>query len=294
MCFFCGKKVNAYDPYIKDYLFESKEVSLAKIGRLFIAGEGPGGIQFEYSKKAITTPELIDYIKGRTGKKRVLIESDLDSYCELMRQFVNIGKPCEINGVGTIKKMNTSSEYTFTPYDPFAKKEEKKLPPPRRRASSSSNSSSKRSSRSAVMLLALLIIAAVAGVIGWGTYNLFFANKPADNTNDTAALQTTPQLNDTLQNNMQQANTAAPLPPLSATDSAEFKFIHEFTKSSERASFRTGKLRSWGYNSFIDSVNTDSGKVYRLYIPVKLTANDTLRVRDSLFKFFQRPVIVVR
>src|SRR4051794_27426398 len=97
--------MNNYDPFIQDFLAQYKSLSLEKIGHLKINGaEGVGGsdVSFQYDRKAATTPELVNYIAERTGKNKFLVQSDLESHFELTRQFINIGKPYELEGVGFI------------------------------------------------------------------------------------------------------------------------------------------------------------------------------------------------
>src|SRR5689334_5182119 len=110
--------MNHYDPFILGFFTEHKTVSFEKIGHLSIGGanHAAGAVTFQYDKKAETTPELSNFIAERTGKSKVLIQSDLESYFELTRQFINIGKPYELEGFGFIS-LNKSGEYTFTPYE---------------------------------------------------------------------------------------------------------------------------------------------------------------------------------
>ena len=103
--------MNQYDTLIRDYFYEHKSVSFENVGELIIdtniaSPEQPpskAAIHFKFNKRAITSPGLAEYIAAKTGKNKVLINSDLESFVELMRQFMNIGKPYEMEGVGILK-----------------------------------------------------------------------------------------------------------------------------------------------------------------------------------------------
>ncbi|RYD71020.1 MAG: hypothetical protein EOP53_24385, partial [Sphingobacteriales bacterium] len=95
------------------YLYKNKTVSIQDIGRFnispefIIPAEGDkdsslpeGAIQFEYDKNALPDEGLIDYIVEQSRKIRPLASSDLESYTILTRQFLNIGKPLPIEGLG--------------------------------------------------------------------------------------------------------------------------------------------------------------------------------------------------
>jgi hypothetical protein len=82
------------------------------------------------------------------------------------------------------------------------------------------------------------------------------------------------------------------LKPLSANtgDSLNYKFVFETTLNKVRAHNRYDSLKSWGEHVFIDSIGGDTSTVYHLFIKARLTAKDTTYVKDSIQKYFQRPV----
>ena len=104
--------MNRYEQYISEFLAEYKEVSLEKIGVIKTSGHTDAETQsvpvdFRVDKKAITSPELIDFISSRAGKSKMLIASDLESHLAQAREFINIGKTYEIINAGFIKKNNS-------------------------------------------------------------------------------------------------------------------------------------------------------------------------------------------
>ncbi|RYY66988.1 MAG: hypothetical protein EOO13_15105, partial [Chitinophagaceae bacterium] len=99
------------------YLYKNKTVNIQDIGSFNISpdvilpSEGDkdtslpeGAIQFTYDKKTPADEGLVDYIVEQSGKIRPLAASDLESYTILTRQFLNIGKPLPIEGLGILQK----------------------------------------------------------------------------------------------------------------------------------------------------------------------------------------------
>jgi hypothetical protein len=110
---------------IVQYLYQNKEVTLQGIGtfKLNPAVELPtdtskdfvmpeDAFEFEDNQKATEDAGLVEYIV-KSGKLRSLAISDIDSYVTLAKQFLNIGNPLFIEGVGTIQK-NRQENYLFT------------------------------------------------------------------------------------------------------------------------------------------------------------------------------------
>ncbi|MEJ7611955.1 MAG: hypothetical protein WKF88_12325 [Ferruginibacter sp.] len=111
---------------IVQYLYRNKKVSLQDIGTFTISPEvdiptendkdtplPPDSIQFTWDQKAPVDEGLINYIIEHTRKIRPLATSDLESYIMLNTQFLNIGKPLILEGIGTLQKAQ-SGEYGFT------------------------------------------------------------------------------------------------------------------------------------------------------------------------------------
>jgi len=108
------------------YFYTSKELSLQGIGKFFLSQDlvlppdtekevvmPENAIGFEYNIKSTEDEGLISYIVENTKKIRPLASADLDSFLTLGKQFLNIGKPFKIEGIGTLEKKQTG-EYQFT------------------------------------------------------------------------------------------------------------------------------------------------------------------------------------
>ena len=116
-------------PLLAHYLYTNKRLDLPAIGTFlldntFIIEQENNrqsknvlleGISFE-SNPSIKKPadELIQYISSHSGRIKPLATADLDSFLELAIQFINIGKPFLIDGIGSLAK-NNSGGFTFSP-----------------------------------------------------------------------------------------------------------------------------------------------------------------------------------
>lgn len=111
---------------ISRYLASNRQVTLQEIGTLFFNGNADtsgdinktphfieDSITFEFNKNAKEDSSFIDYLSEKTGKKRSLIASDLESFILTGKQFLNIGKPLIIKDVGILLK-NQQGVYEFT------------------------------------------------------------------------------------------------------------------------------------------------------------------------------------
>ena len=74
----------------------------------------PDAFSFDYNLKTGEDEKLVDYIVEHTNKIKPLASSDLESYAILAKQFLNIGKPLVMEGVGSIQK-SQQGIYEFFP-----------------------------------------------------------------------------------------------------------------------------------------------------------------------------------
>jgi hypothetical protein len=75
----------------------------AKDGEEFFPTEG---ISFTYNKYATVEPVFVKFIKELLPKPISLIESDIEDYALQITDWLNIGKPYTINGIGTLTKLH--------------------------------------------------------------------------------------------------------------------------------------------------------------------------------------------
>ncbi len=110
---------------IVQHLYNSKKVTIQDIGSFTLSPDMPlpldnekdmnmpeNAVTFQYNKKAVQDDDLIEFIVSQTRKIKPLATSDLESYSILAKQFLNIGKPFPIEGLGVLLK-NQAGEYEF-------------------------------------------------------------------------------------------------------------------------------------------------------------------------------------
>ena len=282
---------------IVQHLYNSKKVTLQGIGTfklnpaVFIPADiekdkdfemPDNAFEFEYNLKAQEDEALVQYIVQHTNKILPLASSDLDSYVILAKQFLNIGKPLVIEGVGTIQK-NQAGNYQFTPghfisprIDDIPKQARERID---ETVSFESEGPTNNSRRNLMIFVTILIIV----LTGLGIYYLVtnrntsfgLPESASTATNEIAPADTTlrSQPDSTVQ------PTAVPL----TTDSSTFKIVLKNYPSTASVQRALNKLKSFGHQPVIivdDSTN------YQLAFPFTTPLSDTSRALDSLKRFF--------
>ncbi len=283
--------VNKYDVLIREFLILNKFVSLEKIGTLTLnanaaSSDDSGYLQqavfaFQHDKKAITTTELIGFIAAKTGKKKSLIDSDLASYFEQIREFINIGKPYEIEGVGILKG-NKIGEYEF--FLAELRPDQSQISKVNRRDTRGEQAIVKKRSGSFLNALALLILLAVLAALGWWAYQYFtkgnFSSWEEKISNDST--NNANGLNDTT------TALAEPVKP----DSLLFKYIFDTAVSLKKVNAKLTALHAGGRQIMYDSIEDNGIKAYRLFIEQKTLPADTTAIKDSLENYFKKKISI--
>ena len=283
--------MNRYEQYISEFLAENKEVSLEKIGVIKTLGYSNETqsvpVDFKFDKRAITSPELIDFISSRAGKNKMLIASDLESHLTQAREFINIGKTYEIINAGFIKK-NNAGQYEFLPLSQAVKAQKNFSHP------TTKNHKRKKRGSSAVQLFTLIIVLAIIGGLGWEAYQFFLKPAP-QNTTESEIADTTKNNDTALRKDSTPLNVANSIADTTHkvyndSDIVPVHYIFETTDLLLRAQSRTAKLKSYGSDAGYDSISNGAGKLYSLYIIKNTKLSDTLAVKDSLAKFLQKDI----
>jgi len=194
--FICILAVKPYtlkvDNLLAQYLYQYKKLSLMGIGVFTLDDSAVlydenaktkapiEGISFVSKGIGQSEDSLIEFIKTQTGKMKALAQADLDSYIMLAHQFLNIGKPFYLEGIGTLQK-NRDGSFQFNPGTSIAVKAEE--PDLKKKAGAVEESKPAEESGGRdyrALVLALGIIGTLL-VIGWGGYYLY--NKNADTGN---------------------------------------------------------------------------------------------------------------
>ena len=284
-----------FDSLLAQYLYQHKKLNLPGIGTFEadasygLQEEGdkpksPEGIRYRNVRVLQPDDELIDFIKANTGKMKPLAVSDLEDYVALGKQFLNIGKPFYIEGIGTLK-LTKEGKYEFTPgayvttklEDPSFEKSENRTAGEYRE----DQLRYERNNGNIKKTILVVGILATLALVGWAGYYLYTANSgnenavaiPDENSSEAQVRDTmnTSAVNDSLAN----AKNAA-------TSTGSYKFIVERTTKA-RAMKRYNDLKSFG--SKIQYETTDSVN-YRLFYSLPATAADTTRIRDSINRWY--------
>ena len=294
---------------IVQHLYTAKNVTLQGIGTIHlnptvsIPESGDKGavipenaFTFDYNLKAGEDVGLIDFIVQQTRKMKPLASSDLESYTMLAKQFLNIGKPLLIEGVGTIQK-NQSGLYEFiqgvfvTPkIDDIPKQLKEKT------EENISFESESRNTGHSKKYAAIAFIALFAVLTGLGLYYFIFKKKSAS-TEPVAQIQ--PLLQDTIKKidteKIKVPDTAAAAKPAEPikTDSFNFKIVIREYKDAATAENKLKTFTDFGYKLIL--IKVDSAK-YQLAMPFTTPLSDTLRTKDSLRKkiFGGNPYVILK
>ncbi len=287
---------------IVQYLYSNKKVTLQDIGVFNIASEiiipedsdkdiilPANSIQFVYDPKAPVDDGLVAFIMGSTRKIKPLAYSDLESFIILNKQFLNIGKPLVFEGMGTLQKTQ-GGDYAFTQAatshvttEEMPKlitekiKEKISFATPQKEKSSAGNKNA--------LWLVLAIVILLSAVVGFYFYNKNTKDEVAVNAVDNAVTDTlpilkkdTPQVQNTViaaGSNVVDSNTFYIVIKEYSDLAAAVKSLQRFTSFGNRVTLTTK-----------DSLN------YKLRMPFIKPLTDTLRMKDSLAKFFQSKVYV--
>ena len=211
---------------------------------------------------------------------KTLASSDLASYVELGIQFLNIGKPLQIEGIGTLVKMK-SGKFEFTA-DHLVVGKIKETGIKELSATSISDESrttyetlkpkEEKSPLAKKFFLVFLALATIAGII-WVSYKLN-QNKSSPQT----ALEETPALTDTSNNVSLVDTTTAVKQPMAKASNDSYRFVIEVA-AKKRAFNRYYMLKKG--NVPVQMSTTDS-TTFKLYFVLPATSADTARIADSL------------
>jgi flagellar basal body-associated protein FliL len=303
-----------FDDHLAQYLYENKFLKLQGIGTFTLDGKVSlpnasekeiyypiEGLAFTYNPKEVLDETVITFLVKRLAKIQPLVRSDLDSYLSNIKQFINLGKPYTIEGIGTLSK-NNKGLYEFTPGNFLPAKEELN---PRRENAEHNYPVSSNTSAGKVFIIILIVLASLAalGGIGWGISTLLSKKIEANNEVqeqqgqlDTlpqqAAAASQPVRDTTPQQSTKPIDTLATT-AAAATDSQQYRMIFEYTKSRARALSRTATLTNVHHKlSRFDSIANANGVTYRLFVPLTILPQDTASHKRSLKIFFGRDVIV--
>jgi hypothetical protein len=291
---------------IVQYLYNHKQVSVQDIGIFTLSPDvvmpteseketilPDNAIQFEYNAKAVKDEGLIDFIVEHTRKIKPLATSDLESYTMLSRQFLNIGKPMEIEGLGTLIK-NQQGTYEFIQGHTVNPKLENNTVRIKEKIqdeiSFTTPPKEAPANKGLLMLLGTLVLIGVAGAL----YYFLVYNKnndiPVEETQQVEPLTDT--LINTRDTSLSQDSVLMPKTdstltavsqPATTKDGYTFKIVLKEYPTRMAADKAFNKLTSYGHTLIVSQKDSSA---FKLSMPFTTALSDTARAKDSLRVFF--------
>lgn len=284
------------------HFYNTKQVTLQGVGTFNLSPDfilpadndkdqsiPPGAISFQYNPKAIEDDALINFIVQQTRKIKPLASADLESYLMLASQFLNIGKPFKIDGIGMLEK-NQSGEYTFIQEGQFmtSLKEEIQLQIREKSGddisfTSKSKPSGNNNNKKIAGILALLVI--VAGMVIGGFYLATKTAKVEPVTYISPVTEPTSiKIVDTIRKDSIPAVAQNPAPvPSTVTGGYTFKIVFKVTNNKAAA---IDKMNTLVYRGHKVIMYTADSVTYKLAEPFNLPLSDTAKIKDSLNRFY--------
>ncbi|HEY8388995.1 MAG TPA: hypothetical protein VIK74_10350 [Parasegetibacter sp.] len=305
-------------PLLTQYLYQRKRIQIPGIG-IFELDESAGTqlseekdadnsrfIRFQNSQVKEFDDDLINYVKEHTGKMKALAHADLSSMVNGILQFLNIGKPYYLEGIGTLYK-NSNGLFDFTPGEPIPFKEELVSPTETKPASVFEKEYYSETPVGFTLRKALAVLGVLATitVVGWGGYYFYshYQQKNRDKENlsfSPPEIDTNKEINDDAQDTTsvenRVINDTTAIIDLTAESSVSTQrnsdtFRFYLRKNASRASAFRRYEQLKGYGNDIRMETTDS-IWYNLYFLIPANVNDTSRIKDSLYILFAENITI--
>ena len=285
------------------YFYLTKKVTLQGIGTFTLSPDvvmpvdndkemllPENSVTFQFNPRATEDEALIDYIVQQTRKIKPLASADLESYLMLASQFLNIGKPLKIDGIGMLEKRQ-NGEFFFSQgafMNTRVEEAEVKLKEKTQDDISFANdhSASVNGKRIFAILGSLLLI----GLVAWGTW--YFLNRKKSDTpvSEPAAQQTpvAPPVTDTIKTAVTTRDTeavshkpdttlvtAAPV----SNSTYTFKVVIKNYPALLPAQKAFERLSSYGHKLIL---YTSDSVTYKVAMPFTRPLADTAYAKDSV------------
>jgi hypothetical protein len=285
---------------IVQYLYSNKKVTLQDMGTFTIASDvnipldnekdsvlPEDYIQFTYDPKASVDEGLVAYIIANTRKIKPLATSDLESFIMLNKQFLNIGKPLILEGIGTLQKSQTG-HYTFaqagTSHVLLAEAPKVVTEKIIEKVSFATPQKEKSTGKSKIAILGVLGFLLLSAV-GLGAYYLINKNKntttiEAEQKEIVKETNSTIDVKDTSKTEKPKDTTKTIIPvAINTADSNTFYIVEKKYANLAVAAKRIAQLKSYGDKAIL--VTKDS-ITYKIKIGFRKPITDTLRIKDSV------------
>ena len=291
---------------IAQYLYANKRLDLPGIGSFILdpsiiidtenskhRSPMPEGISFQNNPSIQNAPDLVNFISSKSGKMKVLAESDLESHLQMIHQFLNINKPFSFDGIGTLIKVR-QGVCEFTPGHIITNKPKDNPEKEKQTLSKKENLDAKYMAYLATPavksywkkpVVALLILCGI-GFTLWGGYTISTKqNQTAEATLSENNLDPAVPETNTVQVNKDSAIVQKP------NITASYKYVLEIAKAT-RAFNRLKTLKDSKLSNVVQMETADSVQ-YKLFVLLPATT-DTTRAIDSLTAFLGKKVYIER
>ena len=291
---------------LAQYLYTNKRLDLPGIGTFLLNPSVvvdekskhhsalTDGISFQSNPSIRDVAGLVKYISEKSGKMKVLAESDLESHLQVVEQFLNINKPFLFDGIGTLVRAR-QGQYEFTPGHAINTRFKNDPEKEKQVLSKKDNVDAKYQAFLATPpiktpwkkpVIALLILVGI-GLAIWAGYTISNRQTNPDdlasgsNVDQTEIVADSSQLNSVAADSISK-NNAVP---------SSYKYVLEVCKA-KRAFSRLKTLQDTKLASLLQLETKDSVQ-YKLFVllPVR---NDTTKVIDSLTAFLGKKVYIER
>jgi hypothetical protein len=297
------------DQLLVQYFYTTKQVTLQGIGTFILSpdyilpAEGDkdillpeNAVSFQYNSRATEDEGLVNYIVQQTRKIKPLAIADLESYIMLSTQFLNIGKPLKIYGIGVLEK-NQLGEYQFT-QDQFINKKTEQAEVKLKEKSSEdvsfgSETKTPLNGKKIMAVAALVIAIAGIGLTAWYfvtkkdevdvpvTKDVIAPTQPIAIPNtDTVKKDTIASVANVVQQKPDSIVQQASLPVTAAGDYT-FKIVLKNYSNLSAAQKSYNRLTSYGHKLLL---YTADSVTYKVAMPFTRPLADTIYARDSVRK----------
>jgi hypothetical protein len=277
------------------FLIQNKKFSLEGIGNFYLVAEPiaskddpqhlifpENSIEFKADKKANQDELLIQYITENTKKIKPLATSDLESFTMLSKQFLNLGKPFFLEGIGSLSKNNTGI-YEFTQANKVVIHKEIPSDFETKKAAEFEYKKTHKKNNGFTYKLITVVIIVVALLL------YFFLQKTSNSIQqDKLDKPAVKQKIDTL-NNLKDSSVEFNLN--SNLYIKHFKIIVRNYNSLREAQKGLNSLSKFPFGKNLIMCTKDSVQFY-LAVPMKANLNDSLKIKDSIKVLFGKIAIL--
>jgi hypothetical protein len=294
-------------PVLAQYLYANKRLDLPGIGSFLLDASVnidsenskqviPGdSIRFENNQSIKESADLIAFISAQTGKMKALAAADLSSHLEQAKQFLNIGKPFLLEGIGNLVKIRPG-EYSFSGAEVPADK--LKDPVAKETAATSATEESFSSFDSLIgkkttkfdwkkPALVALTLAGTALAI-WGGYTIYKRTASKTDIAENSSIQSAATTLVTDSSAFVKKDTSNTNTQLTTIPTGNYKFVLE-TAQKTRAFSRYNTLKNYQWDV---QMETKDSLQFKLYMLLPAIGSDTTRILDSLTALNGRRVYI--